>query len=156
MQRDADDAGHTKQMIHILKTLRAWKEEDPKIKTIIISQFTSALDLLDAYLTAHRIRCVRFQGDCTADERVEATNRLRSDPKVRVMLLSLKAGGVGLNLVSACRVISLDMAWSPAVEAQAFDRVHRLGQERRVLVQRLLIKDSVEVRLSLSLPRPRW
>lgn len=80
-------------MVYIYKTLRAWKEEDPKIKTIIVSSFTSALDLLDSYLTSKRIRCVRFQGDCNADDRKEAIRRLKEDPKVRVMLLSLKAGG---------------------------------------------------------------
>jgi len=67
--------------------------------------------------------------------------------KARVMLMSLKCGGVGLNLTRANNVISLDLGWSQAVEAQAFDRVHRVGQTRKVLVQRVVIADTVEDRI---------
>ncbi|KAI4527820.1 hypothetical protein K525DRAFT_246029 [Schizophyllum commune Loenen D] len=63
------------------------------------------------------------------------------------MLMSLKCGGVGLNLTRANNVISLDLGWSEAVEAQAFDRVHRLGQTRKVRVERLVIDNTVEDRI---------
>lgn len=63
------------------------------------------------------------------------------------MLLSLKAGGVGLNLVMACRVISLDLSWNFAGESQAFDRVHRLGQSKTVIMERLTCDDTIEQRI---------
>lgn len=125
-------------MKHVLRRLKEWRQEDPTIKAIIISSFVSFLDLLDTFLTNNGVACVRyvgfgmqsdktmlmqhhpsFQGSSSADDRREALDRLEKDPQMRVMLLSLKAGGVGLNLTSACRIISLDLAWSEAVELQA-------------------------------------
>lgn len=76
------------------------------------------------------------------------------EPDCTVMLISLKAGGAGLNLTSASQVFLLDPWWSPAVEDQACDRVHRLGQERPVTIIRYVVKDTVEVGCdSCLLPR---
>lgn len=100
------------QMNHVLERLLAWRKEDKEIKTIVISSFVqgaspfvhscepvltvsrgTVLDLVDNFLTTNRIASVRFQGDCTAQDRKDALKTLAEDPKVRVMLLSLKAGG---------------------------------------------------------------
>lgn len=93
------------------------------------------------------IRVCRYQGDMSADERDRSLMKFMNGKSRKIMLLSLKCGGVGLNLVRANRVISLDLAWSPAVEAQAFDRVHRIGQLTEVQVDRLTIANSVEQRI---------
>jgi SNF2 family DNA or RNA helicase len=68
-------------------------------------------------------------------------------PSVTVMLMSLKCGGVGLNLTRGNRVISLDLGWSNAVDQQAFDRVHRLGQQKEVFIERTIIQNTVEQRV---------
>ncbi|GAA5925394.1 hypothetical protein JCM10213_008780 [Rhodosporidiobolus nylandii] len=121
------------------------EEGDQKI--IIISSFTSALDLMETYLNSKGHRTTRYQGDMNRAARDEALRVLKKSKKCKIMLLSLKAGGVGLTLTRANRVIALDLAWSPAVEAQAFDRVHRIGQTRDVQVDRLTITNSVEQRI---------
>lgn len=80
-------------------------------------------------------------------EREDAINALMTDDAVQVMLMSIRSGGVGLNLTRANRVISLDLCWNEATEVQAFDRVHRLGQHRPVFVKRFVISDTVEDRV---------
>lgn len=74
---------------------------------------------------------------------------IRSDPSTLVILISFRAGSTGLNLVSCNHVILLDMWWNPALEDQAFDRAHRLGQTRAVEIHKLTIKDTVEDRMLL-------
>ncbi|GAA5992067.1 hypothetical protein JCM10908_000725 [Rhodotorula pacifica] len=121
--------------------------ENPTDKVIIISSFTSALDLMNEFLLRKGVKSCRYQGDMNIGEREEAIRKLKKSNKTRVMLLSLKCGGVGLTLTRANRVIALDLAWSTAVESQAFDRVHRIGQEKEVVVNRLTIKETVEQRI---------
>jgi SNF2 family DNA or RNA helicase len=70
--------------------------------------------------------------------------RFKNDPKIHLFLISLKAGGVGLNLTRASRVYLLDPYWNPAVEQQAIDRVHRLGQRREVTAIRFIVKNTIE------------
>ncbi len=102
---------------------------------------------MSQYLVEKGVTHVKFQGDMTVSKREASVRCFMSRDKERVMLLSLKCGGVGLNLTRANNVISLDLGWSQAVEAQAFDRVHRLGQSRAVRVDRLVIRDTVEDRI---------
>ncbi|KAK4701746.1 DNA polymerase gamma 1, partial [Phenoliferia sp. Uapishka_3] len=129
-----------KEMHHLIK--EAYRE-DKLVKTIVISSFVSALDLCDQYLTYKHVPTVRFQGSMNQEDRKIAIDSFKNDPDVRVMLLSLKAGGVGLNLTMASRVVTLDVAWSEAVENQAIDRVYRLGQGRDVIVKRLTARDTI-------------
>eukprot|EP00753_Platysulcus_tardus_P013874 PLAT3885.3.p2 GENE.PLAT3885.3~~PLAT3885.3.p2 ORF type:complete len:121 (+),score=41.82 PLAT3885.3:3-365(+) len=79
--------------------------------------------------------------------RAKAVTAFRSDPELRVFLVSIKAGGLGLNLTVASVVFLLDPWWNPAVEDQAINRVHRLGQKRPVRVHRLVVGDTVEERM---------
>ena len=79
--------------------------------------------------------------------RAKALERFASEPRVRVLLLSLRAGGVGLNLVAAQTVYLLDPGWNPGVEEQAIDRVHRIGQSHAVRVKRFLMQHTVEDRI---------
>lgn len=82
----------------------------------------------------------------TRDRETRVT-RFQTDPECRLFLISLKAGGVGLNLTAAEYVFLLDPWWNPAVEAQAIDRTHRIGQDRHVFAYRLIAKDTVEERV---------
>ena len=79
--------------------------------------------------------------------RESALEKLKRDPHTMVLLCSLKAGALGLNLTSASRIVLLDVWWNPAVEDQAIDRVHRIGQKREVLVYKITVKDTVEDRI---------
>jgi len=82
--------------------------------------------------------------DGKTTDREALVNQFQTDPEARLFLISLKAGGVGLNLTAAEYVFLLDPWWNPAVEAQAIDRTHRIGQTRNVFAYRLIAKDTVE------------
>ncbi|KAF8067663.1 SNF2 family N-terminal domain-containing protein [Lyophyllum atratum] len=131
----------------MMKRLEKLVEERPDEKTLVVSQWTGCLSLVSDYLTEKGVIHVKYQGDMNRSKRDQAVRVFMSKDKARVMLMSLKCGGVGLNLTRANNVISLDLGWSQAIEAQSFDRVHRLGQTRPVVVQRLVISDTVEDRV---------
>ncbi|KAL5543034.1 hypothetical protein UlMin_010744 [Ulmus minor] len=117
------------------------------IKSIIFSQWTSMLDLLESSLNQSFIQYRRLDGTMTLSQRDRAVKDFNTDPEVTVMIMSLKAGNLGLNMVAACHVILLDLWWNPTTEDQAVDRAHRIGQTRPVTVTRLTIKDTVEDRI---------
>ncbi|KAI7850216.1 P-loop containing nucleoside triphosphate hydrolase protein, partial [Circinella umbellata] len=106
--------------------------------------FTSFLDLLEDPLKEHGFKFLRFDGKTPAGKRSKMINTFQNDPKYKIFLISLKAGGVGLNLTAANRVILMDIWWNPAMENQAIDRVHRIGQKKEVHVHRLFINQSIE------------
>ncbi|KAJ7721949.1 SNF2 superfamily protein [Mycena maculata] len=135
------------KMKSMMETLKKLVEEKPDEKTLIVSQWTGCLTIVSDYLTEAGIVHVKYQGDMNRNKRDQAVQVFMSKDKARVMLMSLKCGGVGLNLTRANNVISLDLGWSPAIDQQAFDRVHRLGQTRKVIVRRLVIADTVEDRI---------
>jgi SNF2 family DNA or RNA helicase len=85
-----------------------------------------------------------FDGSSTIQERERAIERFQNDPKCRVFLISLKAGGVGLNLTAADYVYIVDPWWNPAVEQQASDRTHRIGQTKNIFAYRMICNDTVE------------
>ncbi len=114
-------------------------------KALVFSQFTSFLDLVEERLKAEGFGCERLDG-ATRDREARVAS-FKSDPRKSVFLLSLKAGGVGLNLTEASYVFLLDPWWNPAAEAQAADRAHRFGQTRRVFTYRLVAEDTVEARV---------
>ncbi|KAI5477304.1 hypothetical protein MNV49_006525 [Pseudohyphozyma bogoriensis] len=135
------------KMRWLLEEIQRLESEAPDDKILVISSFVSALDIVEDYLQSNGIRVTRYQGDMNASERSESVRILTKSKKCKIMLMSLKCGGVGLNLVRANHVISLDLAWSHAVESQAFDRVHRIGQVKEVKVDRLTIANTVEQRI---------
>lgn len=114
-------------------------------KALVFSQWTGFLDLIEPGLRARKLKFNRLDGS-TAD-RGAVVRAFQDDPAMGVMLLSLKAGGVGLNLTAADHVFLLDPWWNPAAEDQAADRAHRIGQDRPVLVHRLIASDTVEERI---------
>lgn len=117
-------------------------------KTIVFSQWTSLLDLLEVPIKYEkRWGYQRYDGSMKADSRHAGVLRFTDDPHCTIMLVSLKAGNAGLNLVAASQVIILDPFWNPFVELQAIDRAHRLGQQKPVEVHRILIAGTVEDRI---------
>ena len=112
-------------------------------KALVFSQFTSLLGAAAAAARRRRdrLRVPRRPARATAQARVE---RFQTDPACPLFLISLKAGGLGLNLTAAEYVFLLDPWWNPAVEAQAIDRAHRIGQTRQVFAYRLIARDTVE------------
>ncbi|KAL2182054.1 RAD5-like protein [Thermothelomyces heterothallicus CBS 202.75] len=135
------------KIVALVDQLRALRREDPIIKSVVFSQFTSFLDLIEPALARSNMRFLRLDGTMPQKIRAAVLQEFRESRKFTVLLLSLKAGGVGLNLTSAKRVYLMDPWWSFAVEAQAIDRVHRMGQEDEVKVYRFIVKDSVEQRM---------
>jgi SNF2 family DNA or RNA helicase len=120
---------------------------DGPVKTIVFSQWTTMLDKIEDALELANIRFERLDGTMKRDDRVKAMDALKYDPRCEVLLVSLKAGGVGLNLTAASRVYLMDPYWNPAVENQAVDRVHRLGQTRPVVTIKFIIENTIEDRL---------
>ena len=116
-------------------------------KCVLVSQWTSMLDLLERPLRDEGIAFVRLDGAMSQQARCETLTRFGGDPNVPVLLLSLRAGGVGLNLVAAQTLYLLDPWWNPAVEEQAINRIHRIGQRYPVSVKRFLMERSVEERI---------
>lgn len=114
-------------------------------KALVFSQFTSFLSLLRARLDENNITYEYLDG--RTKNRQERVEHFQGDADCRLFLISLKAGGVGLNLTAADYVFILDPWWNPAAEAQAVDRTHRIGQTRNVFAYRLIAKDTVEERV---------
>ncbi|KAJ5945734.1 DNA repair protein rad5 [Penicillium verhagenii] len=160
-------SAHTSAKIHAL--IAHLSRVPPGHKSVVFSQFTSFLDLIGPQLTAVGISHLRLDGsmpqkqrkvvledftkeatyeDEIVDSDIENNGRPPSSKQTpTVLLISLRAGGVGLNLTVASNVFLMDPWWSFAVEAQAIDRVHRMGQTRDVSVTRFIIKDSIEGRM---------
>lgn len=129
---------------HLLTILH---RESATHKFIVYSQFTSMLDLIEPFLKTAKLNFTRYDGSMRNDLREASLEKLRHDPKCRILLCSLKCGSLGLNLTAASRVVILEPFWNPFVEEQAIDRVHRLNQTVDVVVYKLTIKDTVEARI---------
>ncbi|MDK0697352.1 DEAD/DEAH box helicase [Clostridium perfringens] len=118
-------------------------------KILLFSQFTSVLKKIEEDFKKEDISYLYLDGGTSAKERVERVKKFNEDSNIKVFLISLKAGGVGLNLTSASVVIHFDPWWNPAVEDQATDRAHRFGQENKVEVIKLVAKDTIEEKIVL-------
>jgi SNF2 family DNA or RNA helicase len=116
-----------------------------KHKVLIFSQFTSMLAIMKEQLDKKNIKYCYLDGKTT--KRQEQVDLFQNDSSIPVFLISLKAGGVGLNLTAADYVFIFDPWWNPAAENQAIDRTHRIGQEKNVFVYRFVVKDSIEEKI---------
>ncbi|PYH94755.1 hypothetical protein BO71DRAFT_398695 [Aspergillus ellipticus CBS 707.79] len=121
--------------------------EERKEKTIIFSQFTSLLDLLEVPIARQGWDYRRYDGSMRPADRNSSVLDFTDNPDCTIMLVSLKAGNAGLNLVAASQVIIFDPFWNPYVEEQAVDRAHRIGQNRSVMVHRIVVQNTVEDRI---------
>lgn len=113
-------------------------------KALVFSQFLGMLALIKAKLTELGVDYEYFDGSTPVADREKAITRFQEDENCRVFLISLKAGGVGLNLTAADYVYIVDPWWNPAVEQQAIDRTHRIGQTKNIFAYRMICKDTVE------------
>ena len=116
-------------------------------RMLIFSQFTSMLDILDASLTEKGIRHFKLTGNTPSEERFRLVDEFNNNEEIKVFLISLKAGGTGLNLVGADTVIHYDPWWNFSAENQASDRVHRIGQKNNVQIIKMITKDSIEEKI---------
>ncbi|KAK3936758.1 putative SWI/SNF-related matrix-associated actin-dependent regulator of chromatin subfamily A member 3-like 1 [Diplogelasinospora grovesii] len=130
----------------LLKILQATLKKDGS-KVIIFSQWTSFLTVIQRQLDEVGYKYTRIDGSMNTAKRDAAMHALDSDPDTRIMVASLAVCSVGLNLVAADTVILADSWWAPAIEDQAIDRVHRLGQTRETTVWRLVMEGTVEERV---------
>ena len=121
--------------------------KDEGHSALVFSQFTSYLDIIEAGLKSHRLPYLRLDGSTPVAKRKDLVNRFQKSDDPLVFLISLKAGGKGLNLTRATYVYHLDPWWNPAVENQASDRAHRIGQTAKVTVTRLLMRHTVEEKM---------
>ncbi|KAK6529143.1 DNA repair protein rad16 [Orbilia ellipsospora] len=117
------------------------------IKSIVFSQFTSMLQLVEWRLRKAGFLTVMLEGSMSPSQRDASIKYFMENVEVEVFLVSLKAGGVALNLVEASQVFILDPWWNPSVEWQSGDRIHRIGQTRNCRITRLVIEDSIESRI---------
>lgn len=120
---------------------------DPSAKGIVFSQFGSMLELVEFRMKRAGISCVVFRGGMSMQARDDALAAFNEDPTLKVILISLKAGGEGLNLQVANHVFLLDPWWNPACEMQAIQRAHRIGQTRPVKAVRFITADTIEEKI---------
>ncbi len=138
----AYDSIKTKVLIDELKTII------PQHRALVFSQFTSMLDLLERDLQKEGIKYLRLDGQTKISERQELVTQFQNDEsEIAVFLLSLKAGNAGLTLTAADYVFLFDPWWNTAVENQAIDRTHRIGQQSQVFAYRMICKDSIEEKI---------
>ncbi|KAK4686807.1 DNA repair protein RAD16, partial [Tremellales sp. Uapishka_1] len=128
----------------LVEELEKLRNQDCTIKSLVFSQFVSFLDLIAFRLQRAGFVICRLEGGMTPQQRDATIQHFMNNTHVTVFLISLKAGGVALNLTEASRVFMMDSWWNPSVEYQAMDRIHRLGQKRPVTVVKLVIEDSIE------------
>lgn len=142
LRKDWEPSAKITRTLEILQNIQDGKDGE---KTIIFSQFTSLLDLLEVPIYDNGWKYKRYDGSMSADARNEAVLEFTDKPECKIMLVSLRAGNSGLNLVAASQVIIMDPFWNPYVEEQAIDRAHRIGQQRPVQVHRILIEGTVKI-----------
>nr|WP_243283101.1 DEAD/DEAH box helicase [Clostridium perfringens] len=142
-----DYTGESSKLTVVKEIVKDASESGKKI--LLFSQFTSVLQKIEEDFKKEDISYLYLDGETSAKDRVERVKKFNEDSNIKVFLISLKAGGVGLNLTSASVVIHFDPWWNPAVEDQATDRAHRFGQENKVEVIKLVAKDTIEEKIVL-------
>ena len=144
LRKDYEASAKITRTMDILRDIQNGTDGE---KAIIFSQFTSLLDLLEVPIDSEGWNYKRYDGSMTAEARNQAVIEFSDKKECKIMLVSLRAGNSGLNLVAASQVIIMDPFWNPYVEEQAIDRAHRIGQQRPVQVHRILIENTVEDRI---------
>ena len=117
---------------------------EPPIRSVVFTEWTSYLDLLEYALDKAGHTFVRLDGSMNVKQRAQVLIDFKTDPAITVLLVSIRAGGQGLNFTAANKVYMMEPQYNPGVEQQAIDRVHRLGQEREVEIVHFIMKESVE------------
>jgi len=138
------DEAYPNESVKLTELTREIAENIGNHKALVFSQFLGMLSLIKEQLIKLGIDFEYFDGGSTIQEREKAIERFQNDANCRVFLISLKAGGVGLNLTAADYVYIVDPWWNPAVEQQAIDRTHRIGQTKNIFAYRMICNDTVE------------
>jgi non-specific serine/threonine protein kinase len=133
--------------IKIEELMREIEENTGGHKLLVFSQFTEMLHLIESELKQRKIGFAYLDGSTTAAKRKEAVERFQQQEDIRVFLISLKAGGVGLNLTAADYVYLVDPWWNPAAEQQAIDRTHRIGQKQKIFAYKMICRNTVEEKI---------
>jgi SNF2 family DNA or RNA helicase len=133
--------------VKVEELIREVQENAGNHKLLIFSQFTEMLQLIKAEFEKVGITYSYLDGSTSLPKRKEEVTRFQEDETIKAFLISLKAGGVGLNLTVADYVYIVDPWWNPAAEMQAIDRAHRIGQKRKVFAYKMICKDTVEERI---------
>ncbi|KAL7818824.1 SNF2 family N-terminal domain-containing protein [Trichoderma aethiopicum] len=149
---DKYDGPHTKTkaLLEDLLKSKAASDANPQeapFKSVVFSGWTSHLDLIELALKEANIKFTRLDGSMTRQARTAAMDTFREDPNIHVILVSITAGGLGLNLTAGNNVYVMEPQYNPAAEAQAIDRVHRLGQKRPVRTIRYIMRNSFEEKM---------
>ncbi|MCU0445297.1 MAG: SNF2-related protein [Microscillaceae bacterium] len=139
------DEDYGKDSTKLDELIRELEENASNHKTLIFSQFLGMLNLVREQLEKRNIIYEYLDGQTV--DRAAKVKRFQTDKGCRVFLMSLKAGGVGLNLTAADYVYLIDPWWNPAVEAQAIDRTHRIGQDKKVFAYKMICKDTIEEKI---------
>ncbi|MFT7248970.1 MAG: SNF2 family DNA or RNA helicase, partial [Arcticibacterium sp.] len=134
------DSGKDSDVIHKLNSII-----ESGSKVLIFSQFVKHLTIIRKYLYDNDIQHAYLDG--STKKREAEVDKFQNEPEIQVFLISLKAGGVGLNLTAAEYVFLLDPWWNPAIEAQAVDRAHRIGQEKTVFTYKFISRNTVEEKI---------
>lgn len=134
------DSGKMEDITHMLENAIAEGH-----KVLVFSQYVKHLELVRQYLKSHKIDYTYLDGSST--DRKEQVERFNKETNLKVFLISIKAGGLGLNLTEADYVFILDPWWNPAVEAQAVDRAHRIGQKKKVFTYKFITRNTVEEKI---------
>lgn len=142
IERNWVESSKVSLLLHELENLRSSGS-----KSIVFSQWTAFLDLLQIPLSRNKIPFVRLDGTLNQQQRERVIKQFSEESDILVLLMSLKAGGVGINLTAASNAFVLDPWWNPAVEEQAVMRIHRIGQTKRVTIRRFIVKGTVEERM---------
>lgn len=137
----------TKKSIKTEELLREIEENTGKHKLLVFSQFTEMLSIIKTALEKKNISYCYLDGSTPAEKRKQQVDGFQADESIKIFLISLKAGGVGLNLTAADYVYIVDPWWNPAVEQQAIDRTHRIGQTKKVFAYKMICKDTVEEKI---------
>ena len=141
------ESGKMQMLLDLLTSI-----QDQGEKTLIFTQFAEMGHLLKSTIESELgLRTHFYHGGCTQTQRSEMIQDFQENPDCKVLILSLKAGGTGLNLVAASQVIHYDLWWNPAIEAQATDRAFRIGQKRNVQVHRFITKGTFEEKINALL-----
>jgi SNF2 family DNA or RNA helicase len=141
---DVKLSGKAQLLVALLEEILANRE-----KTLVFSQYVETLECLEKIIKKELGEApLIYHGGLSQTTRAEIVNKFQTDPSARIMLVSLKAGGLGLNLTAASRVIHYDLWYNPAVENQATDRAFRIGQKRTVFVHRFITKNSFEEKIN--------
>ncbi|KAJ7976011.1 protein PHOTOPERIOD-INDEPENDENT EARLY FLOWERING 1-like [Quillaja saponaria] len=133
------DCGKLQELAILLRKLRSEGH-----RALIFTQMTKMLDLLEAFINLYGYTYMRLDGSTQPEERQTLMQRFNTNPKIFLFILSTRSGGVGINLVGADTVIFYDSDWNPAMDQQAQDRCHRIGQTREVHIYRLISESTIE------------